>query len=250
MYSHAFLSLRTPSPATSLPELKSDKLQTLGKWRSNFTVTVTSACTQRVVLVLHELGVEYDFIAVALMKGEHKDTSYTQDVHPFGRIPTLKDGNFQLFESRAICRYLVSKFGGTSTLNSDKQADAVQIGTLEQAISIEYSYFDPQIKALCYENVFKGYLGKGAASPDEVEKATDILTTCLDYYEALLSKQDYLTGNEFGLVDIFVMPWLPWFHVLKMDDLISGRPKFESWWKRMTARRSWQLVQESLPKTG
>lgn len=39
------------------------------------------------------------------------------------------------------------------------------------------------------------YSGKGAASPDEVEKAKDILTTCLDYYEALLSKQDNLTGH-------------------------------------------------------
>ena len=34
--------------------------------------TVTSACTQRVILVLHELDIKYDFIPVALMKGEHK----------------------------------------------------------------------------------------------------------------------------------------------------------------------------------
>ncbi|KAH7383404.1 thioredoxin-like protein [Cadophora sp. MPI-SDFR-AT-0126] len=210
--------------------------------------TITSACTQRVILVLRELGVEYDFIPVALMKGEHKDPKYTQDVHPFGRIPTLKDGEFQLFESRAICRYLVSKFGGTSILNSVNKADPVQIGTLEQAISIEYSYFDPQIKALCYENLWKGFSGKGAASPDEVEKAKDILTTCLDFYEALLGKQNNLTGDEFGLVDVYVMPWIPWFHALNMDDQISGRPKFESWWKRVTARPSWQYIQESLPK--
>ena len=37
------------------------------------------------------------------------------------------------------------------------------------------------------------YLGKGAANPEEVEKATGILTTCLDYYESLLSKKNYLT---------------------------------------------------------
>lgn len=39
------------------------------------------------------------------------------------------------------------------------------------------------------------YLGKGAANPEEVEKAMGILTTCLDYYESLLSKQDFLTGH-------------------------------------------------------
>ena len=37
--------------------------------------------------------------------------------------------------------------------------------------------------------------------------------------------------------------------VLEFDDLISKRPNFEAWWKRVTARPSWQLVQELQPKT-
>lgn len=66
------------------------------------------------------------------------------------------------------------------------------------------------------------------------------------YYESASGTN---VTQEFGLVDIFVMPWVPWFYVLKLDDLISKRANFEAWWKRVTVRPSWQLVQESQPKT-
>lgn len=49
--------------------------------------TITSACTQRVILVLHELGIKYDFIPVALMKGEHK-------VSQIGSVKFLKSGSY------------------------------------------------------------------------------------------------------------------------------------------------------------
>ncbi|KAK1701850.1 hypothetical protein BDP67DRAFT_353797, partial [Colletotrichum lupini] len=70
------------------------------------------SCVHRVLITLNELGLEYDLTQVNLMKEEQKNPAYVKERHPFGRIPVIQDGDFQLFESRAICRYLVTKFGG------------------------------------------------------------------------------------------------------------------------------------------
>lgn len=78
-----------------------------------------------------------------------------KNVHPFGLIPALQDGETQLFESRAICRYLVYKYGKGSNLLVDNRSSAEEIGKFEQAASVEYSYFDPSFKTLTYENIFK-----------------------------------------------------------------------------------------------
>lgn len=135
-----------------------------------------STCTQRVILVLLELGIEYELIEKNMMKGEHKvrtfrklktilsleiltshdqDALYIRDHHPFGRILAIEDDGFRLFESRAICRYLVAKYGSKTTTPDSDRGDLVKLALFEQAVSAEYSYFDPSVFSLAYEKMFK-----------------------------------------------------------------------------------------------
>ncbi|ETS73509.1 hypothetical protein PFICI_14455 [Pestalotiopsis fici W106-1] len=116
-----------------------------------------STCTQRVLAVLHELGVQYSLEFVDMSKGEHKNPGFVDLHHPFGIIPAIEDDGVKLFESRAICRYLVDKYGQSEqkSLLPSKAAGAVGYGLYEQALSIEYSYFDPSMKSLSYELLFK-----------------------------------------------------------------------------------------------
>ncbi|KAK1517440.1 hypothetical protein CPAR01_15920 [Colletotrichum paranaense] len=90
------------------------------------------------------------------MKGEQKNSAYVKERHPFGRIPVIQDGDFQLFESRAIFRYLVTEFGGPiSSLDAVMSGDPVTVGNFEKALSIDYSYFDPSVRTLCNEKMWK-----------------------------------------------------------------------------------------------
>ena len=61
----------------------------------------------------------------------------------------------KLFESRAICKYLITKYGKGHQLDSSQIASTADIGIYEQAASVEYSYFEPAISGLGYENIFK-----------------------------------------------------------------------------------------------
>ena len=69
-----------------------------------------STCTRRVRCVLEEMGLPYEVVLVDLAKGEHKQTAYLA-IQPFGQIPVLEDvDGTQIFESRAIMRYLLKKY--------------------------------------------------------------------------------------------------------------------------------------------
>jgi glutathione S-transferase len=75
------------------------------------------------------------------------------DQHPFAKIPAYEDESLKLFESRAICRYLAKRYSQEVDLLGSESGLAL----LEQAASVEYSYFDPPIKGLAYEKIFKRF---------------------------------------------------------------------------------------------
>ena len=70
-----------------------------------------STCTRKVITTLTELGLPYELTVVDFAKGEHKQPPHLAR-QPFGQIPTIEDAGFELYESRAICRYLNEKAGG------------------------------------------------------------------------------------------------------------------------------------------
>lgn len=59
----------------------------------------------RVLITLIEKGLEYERIEVNFSQGENKTEEYLK-MHPFGKAPVLVDGDFVIYESRAICKYL------------------------------------------------------------------------------------------------------------------------------------------------
>jgi glutathione S-transferase len=48
---------------------------------------------------------ELRVVRTLIAKGQHQDEDYVRDLHPFGRVPALRDGDFTLFEGAAIMIY-------------------------------------------------------------------------------------------------------------------------------------------------
>ncbi|KAI0271237.1 glutathione S-transferase [Russula aff. rugulosa BPL654] len=132
-----------------------------------------STCTRRVALIAKERNLRYE-----------------------------QDDGFELFESRAIGRYLATIGSGPELIPTEIKARA----KFEQAASIEYSNFDPIASGLAKEKVFKKLFG---GEPDEklVEELVGKLEGKLDGYETILGKQKYLAGDNLTIADLFHLPY-------------------------------------------
>lgn len=103
-----------------------------------------------VIAVARALGVQLNLIYIDLDKGDNLTPEFRK-LNPQCEIPTLVDDGFALWESRAICIYLVQKYGGidATLLPVEPQQHAVVLqrllfdqGTLYARLA---AYFYPQV---------------------------------------------------------------------------------------------------------
>ena len=112
----------------------------------------TSTCTRRVGVVCEELKIPYELVVVSIPKGEQKSPAFMGH-QPFGLVPYIVDDNgYELYESRAIGRYLAAKHQSSLLPNV---TDLFAWGKFEQAASIEQSNFDIPASAIAAERVFR-----------------------------------------------------------------------------------------------
>ncbi|TFK45755.1 glutathione S-transferase [Heliocybe sulcata] len=207
--------------------------------------TVSSA-TKRVACIANELKVPYELVTIDLFSGEHKWAAALEK-QPFGELPWIDDGGFVLYESRAICRYLVAKYGPSSSL---VPKDLTGNAKFEQAASIEICNFEPYAHVIAIEKLIKPASG---AQPDEtmVKENLDVLSSKLDAYEVILSKQTYLAGDascipHLTLADLFHLPKGAMVTAAGINVLedSNDRPNVARWWKALTSRSSWRAVKD------
>jgi len=195
-----------------------------------------STCTRKVLTTLAEKGHKADFVLVDLMKGEHKQPEHLAR-HPFGVIPVFEDDDgFQMYESRAIIRYLDAKLSGPSLTPSDLK----DRGRMEQWMSVEQSYFSPPAMKIVMEAMFAPMRG-GTPNQDVIQKGREDAAKALDVVEKALAGGEYLAGS-FSLAEITWMPYLEYVAAAGSSDLITERPNVAAWWKRISERPSWQLA--------
>ncbi|KAJ3023975.1 hypothetical protein HKX48_008589 [Thoreauomyces humboldtii] len=198
-----------------------------------------STCTQRVATTLREKNVPFEIVDVDFSTGEHKSAPHL--VHqPFGQIPFIVDDGFELFESRAIARYIAKKFQGQGTdlLPADLKEGAV----VEQWLSAEEADFHSHAAPLIYEKVFKPMFGGGPADEEKCKVYIEKLSATFDVYEKHLasSGNQYLAGSEFSLADLSHLPYASKLFQAGLGDLITSRKNLAAWYQRISERKSWK----------
>ncbi|KAJ1305639.1 hypothetical protein OPQ81_000636 [Rhizoctonia solani] len=199
-----------------------------------------SGYTQSVWTTAQEIGVNIELIHVDLAKAEHKTPKYIENYHPFGVIPVLEDEDgTKIFESRAICRYLVAKYAKGSPLLPDPK-DVTAYGLFEQAASIEYSNFNPSAFTLVFQRIVAP-MRKEKPNEELIKNCIDTLTAKMDGYERILSKQKYLAGETFTLADLFHLPFCHFISLIEPQILLS-KPHVKAWWEEISSRESWKVT--------
>ncbi|EPS73710.1 hypothetical protein M569_01048, partial [Genlisea aurea] len=197
-----------------------------------------SACTQRVIACLVELGIEYDIVPVDLMKGEQKKPEFLVK-QPFGQVPAVEDGDFKLFESRAIIRYYAAKTaagGGKNLLGNTLEEKAL----VDQWLEVEVNNYNPLVFTLVLQIMVLPRAGLGGDAK-VIEETKGKLERVLDVYEERLSKTEYLAGDEFTIADLSHLPNTTFLIGQGgMAESIRRRESLNSWWNRISNRPSWK----------
>ncbi|PKY52824.1 thioredoxin-like protein, partial [Rhizophagus irregularis] len=118
----------------------------------------TYAQSLAIIYVLKELGLSYEVIQPASLE-EMKSPEYLATKHPFGKMPILNDDGFQIYETRAIVRYLVHKYQGTKTSTVLIPSDVQKAALVEQFISVEANYYNQPLAKMLTQLILAKKLG-------------------------------------------------------------------------------------------
>ncbi|XP_053683085.1 glutathione S-transferase 1 isoform X2 [Sabethes cyaneus] len=177
-----------------------------------------SAPCRAVQMAAAAVGVELNLKLTDLMAGEHLKPSFLK-LNPQHTIPTLVDGDFSLWESRAILGYLVEKYGKDDKLYpKDPQKRAVvnqrlyfDMGTLYQRFA---DYWYPQIFA------------KQPANPENLKKMDE----AVGFLNTFLEGQQYAAGDELTIADLSFAATIATYEVAGFD--FSKYPNVQAWLDR------------------
>ncbi|MEO8800160.1 MAG: glutathione binding-like protein [Polyangiaceae bacterium] len=188
-----------------------------------------STCTRKVLMTLNENATPFEMTVVDLQGDQKKEPNISRQ--PFGHVPALEDDGFEMYESRAMCRYLNEKENG-HLVPKDLQKRA----KMEQWIATETSEYTTHALKLIYEYTFKR-----PQPPDVIAAAKSAVTKVCDVMEKQLAKTPFLVGDELTLADVCFMPYFEYTMASPVkDEIYSKYPHIMAWWQKASARPAWQ----------
>jgi glutathione S-transferase len=186
----------------------------------------------RVQAVANELGIELDVIDVDIMKGETKTQAYLA-LNPNGKVPLLTDGDFALWESRAINGYLAS-FKPEHGLYPD---DVKKRAIIDQWSYWQAIHLGPAMQKVSFERLIKSKFGMGEPDESAIVAQVKDVAQFLPVLDANLVGKDWVAGDlsiaDFALASTFMFRSAAG---ISLDEV----PQVSGWIERMEQRPSWQ----------
>ena len=222
-----------------------------------------STCSQKVRLVLAEKGLEFESHTVDLLGGEQHAPDYVK-LNPNHVVPTLVHDGRVLIESSLINEYLDEAFPEKALRPADppgrhalrhwvKKIDELHpsagvitfaIGPRAMLMSQPEEVREANIEAIpdpARRAVRRSVLEHGVAAP-EFAGALQRFIDVLDAIQADLPQGAWLSGDDFGLADAAVLPYVLRLDHLAMTPLLKERPAVEDWYTRVRARESFETA--------
>lgn len=157
-------------------------------------------------------------------------------INPLGRIPALRDGEFDVCDSSVICSYLEQKYPTNNALCGSSAEEAARIRWLEK-------YADYELAPLTTFTVFfNRVLAKSMGLPSDevaVQKALAQLVPHVDYLEQQLAENDYFVAQRFTLADLAIVS--QWINFSYGNETLDARR-----WPKLAAHKQRVLQRESL----
>lgn len=203
-----------------------------------------SPFARAVMVALEEKGVAWRLSPLA--PGSLKAEPHISR-HPFGRMPVIDHGDFRLYETQAILRY-IDRVAPEPPLTP---ADPRGAARMDQLMNISDWYlFQGVANVIAFQRVVGPRLM--GLIPDEVAIAACMpkAQTVFDEIGRLLAGKAFLAGDAFSLADAMIAPQMDFLALTPEWEALTARhPNLVAWLEAMNARPSlkkttWDLVAE------
>ena len=196
------------------------KPEIIGSARSTYTRVVRMVCEEK--------GIEY--VLTEKMLGAPELVA----IHPFGKMPVLRHGDFALCESKAIATYLDRSFPGPHVFPADPRLAALT----EQWVSLVNTVMD---RTLIRTYLYAYIAPKTAGAPDReaIEAVMPAVREQLGILNKAVAGTGYLVGDQFTFADINLLPILDRVRLAPEGaEALAAAPHLAGYYDRHAARPS------------
>jgi glutathione S-transferase len=191
---------------------------------------------RKVRLLAAELGIALDLVPRDPRIGETYSPEYLAK-NPNGKIPTLEDDGFVLWESAAIMKYLAAKRPESGLDGKDARTKAL----IDQWLFWWVSGPEPAIDMLAFEMIIKPMVLKQPGNdPGIMAEAYARVNLYLPVLDKQLEGRDYVVG-PLSIADFAIGPRFDRApDLLKID--ITPYGNIGAWLRRLRAKPYWQTA--------
>ena len=197
-----------------------------------------SANGRKTWAVAKHLGIRLSIENINVYKGEGNNPEY-RAINPWGKIPTLVDGDFVLWESNAIIVYL-SECYGDNVLYSDNRVDRANILKL---LFWESSQWQPALNRVLAPRVGHLLFARGDRDVPTTDWHDSDARGILNDLKIIIGSKPFLCGNTVTLADYSIAAMTTYFSLCNFP--YATYPEIYAWMERMDSLPSWFATKEA-----
>ncbi|TMW42678.1 hypothetical protein DOY81_012243 [Sarcophaga bullata] len=163
------------------------------------------------------VGVQLNKKIINLLAGEQLKPEYLK-INPQHTVPTLVDGDFVLYESRAIMVYLCEQYDTSKKWYPDCPK--------QRAVINQRLYFDMGTFYKCFRDYYYPQLGFNAPADPEMYKKVEI---AFEFFNTFLEGHKFATGDNVTIADISLLASITNFEATTFD--IGKYPNVARWYE-------------------
>lgn len=184
-------------------------------------------------MVANQLGLPLELQMVDLRAEEQKKPEYLK-LNPNGKVPTLTDGSYSIWETCSIMQYLASK--KPSDLWPADEGKRIEIG---KWMFWSMNHFIPAMRPYIFETLFKKMRGMGEPDMEIIKKAGDEFHRFAKILDDALAGQPYLVGGKLTLADITAAAYIL-VYAKKVGVPVEGYKNINRWADYIAQMQAWK----------
>ncbi len=198
-----------------------------------------SANGRKVLALTYHLQLNAQIHTINVYNGEGQTPLYLA-INPFGKIPTLVDGDFILWESNAILQYIAENFGGEHLYSAQPKIRA----DISRWLFWESSTWQPAISTVLSSTVghelVPQYVPAPTSDPYWKEPSFE---KCIQFLNLHFRDNTFLVNNTLSIADISVAGMMTYFRFANFP--FDQYQNLANWYTQIELLDAWQKTNVS-----